>query len=495
MRSSGIRFPFRAPFGSFTYDPATDHYDFDERARAVLGEVAHDAVTYNEILERMPSSVRADYEMWRHETIRSGQPRAARIPFRVDNDREIVLEVHLHRRGGVVNGIIVDVTEDDERQAKRDEQLELMTLAERIAGVGSWRYDLKDDTFWGSPGATLLWGPDEATPGPDANAFRAALDAIHAEDRPGVEAALVQAHATGQSRRVEFRPAAEPDRWLATSAIRVLDGDGRPAALYGILMDVTAQHEREELRHHAMQMAEREELRSRFVSAAAHELSQPMTPLRLRLATLKRRGSQDAETIKSYELMERNLDRLQLMLQDLLDAARIQSGRLQLNPSDVDLIDTLRWTIDTLVPLAEERDVAVDWNAGAPIHLLLDATRLQQSLSNLIHNAIKYSPAGGHVVVAVAERPGQVRVSVTDTGIGLSQEQVARIFRPFEQVHPAPPGMGGSGLGLYITKAVADAFGGTVEVDSKPQHGSTFTLVLPHQGGASPEPSPQARAV
>ncbi|MFO1533037.1 MAG: ATP-binding protein, partial [Thermoplasmatota archaeon] len=233
------------------------------------------------------------------------------------------------------------------------------------------------------------------------------------------------------------------------------------------------------------QLRRLDEFKTQFLNTASHELNTPITPVRLQLHLLKagQFGPLSAEQQHSVEVIDRNVGRLAGLVQDLLDVARLQGGQMRLQRAAIDLRRLAEEAVEAFVPQAASAGVALALVPGAPAHLRADGRRLTQVLFNLLSNAIKFTPRGGAVRVAVAASgPGAWRVDVTDTGAGLDDSQVARLFQPFSQVHEDPAlRHAGTGLGLYICRGIVEAHGGRMWATSPgPGKGSTFAVEVPH---------------
>jgi len=182
--------------------------------------------------------------------------------------------------------------------------------------------------------------------------------------------------------------------------------------------------------------------------------------------------------------MERNVDRLTRLLRDVLDSARVQSGRLRIDPRPLDLAHLARDTVAEYQVVARDHGVEMDVEAAPELWVQGDAARLHEVLMNLLSNAVKFTPRGGQVTVRVEPGPRAVRVEVQDTGIGLREGDVAQLFQPFAQVGgmelPHEAASSGSGLGLYIAQGIVQGHGGRIWASSPgPGQGSTFAFEVP----------------
>jgi signal transduction histidine kinase/ligand-binding sensor domain-containing protein len=257
-------------------------------------------------------------------------------------------------------------------------------------------------------------------------------------------------------------------------------------------------------RRHAWQLAEHKrelaeqasEAKSRFLATLGHEVRTPMTGV-LGMSELLQSGPLDPTQRGQVDAIRRAGEHLLRLVNDALDLARIEAGKLQLDPVDFELHGLVDDVAALMAPLATQRGLrfATSIDPAAPRHLRGDRGRISQVLLNLIGNAIKFTEQG-EVTLAVAPlSPQGVRFEVRDTGPGLNEEQKARLFRRFEQAEGARTAAryGGSGLGLAISQELAAAMGGRIDVDSVPGQGTRFIVELPVPPAESPPRMVEAR--
>jgi PAS domain S-box-containing protein len=315
---------------------------------------------------------------------------------------------------------------------------------------------------------------------------------LHPEDAPNVLANYGRLMA-GEPTRDEARVVRADGtvRWMVATMRPTKDATGRVVRLDGTLRDITAEKASAAQEAKVREMKEQEAFRVRFLNTAAHELSTPLTPIKLQLASLRRGGlgpftprQADAMT-----LLDRNLNRLGLLVKDLLDATRLQGGQLRLERRPLDLAALTQDTVRSFAEKAAGDGIELRAVAAAGLPVLGDEARLTQVLFNLLSNALKYTPRGGRIVVRAAAVEGQAQVAVEDSGVGLRPEQAARLFHPFEQVLDPGAQKGGTGLGLYISRGIVEQHGGTLACGSAgPGLGSTFSLRLPLATAEAPPP-------
>lgn len=217
-----------------------------------------------------------------------------------------------------------------------------------------------------------------------------------------------------------------------------------------------------------------------FMAGVAHDLRNPLTALSVAVQTLAlQQGVPSEEKLrKTVELLQRQIGRLDRIVSDLLDAARIEAGRFELRfePRDVRALARESAELFRTVSAIHTVEVVVP---DEPVVIQCDPVRVEQVLNNLLSNAIKYSPRGGPVTVTVAREGNEAVVAVTDRGIGIPPEEVPHIFDPFRRAVSAREAIPGVGLGLAVARRIVEAHGGRIEVDSTPGVGSTFRVRLP----------------
>ncbi len=231
-------------------------------------------------------------------------------------------------------------------------------------------------------------------------------------------------------------------------------------------------------------LREMDRFKGEFINAPAHELNTPLTPLKLQLRVLKQRMGAAPEADRAMiEVLERNLNRLAELVEEMLDVARLQSGRLRMNLVPCDMDRLVRDTVDTFQEMAKQRGIRMAVASEGAITTIADGNRVTQVLVNLVSNALKFTPKGGSIDVELRSEPGAVAVHVRDSGVGLSPEQIDGLFQPFVQLHRDQVTATGTGLGLYISRGIAQRHGGTLICTSEGVgRGAVFTMRLPVGG-------------
>jgi len=223
-------------------------------------------------------------------------------------------------------------------------------------------------------------------------------------------------------------------------------------------------------------------IRFQFLSVLSHELKAPLNAIDGYLKIIKER--QFGENVEAYdEMLDRSLERIRGMRQlilDLLDFTKIESGKPTQKFELVDLRKIAQISVDTLRPYAIQKDVDIYLNVREEITTQADPGEIEIIFNNLISNAVKYNRTGGRVDVFIEKLPAAVKLSVSDTGIGLSSEEKDKIFDDFVRIKNIKTrNITGSGLGLSIVKKIVEMYKGSIEVQSIPDKGTTFSIILP----------------
>ena len=269
----------------------------------------------------------------------------------------------------------------------------------------------------------------------------------------------------------------------------------KPSDVEELRATVNRAIERRELRRRLLELEEVDRLKTQFISMASHELRTPLTAVSGFIQVARRRitraAAQDDPNVdwkqeatraaETLELAQRQSRRLGRLVDELLDVSRLQQGRVELQPSDVDLVVALREVVDRMRLLSTTHTIELDTEIETAI-ARVDRDRIDQVFENLVGNAVKYSPSGGRVLVRLEAQGDEARISVTDQGIGIAPDELERIFNIFcRSPDPRAGHVGGLGLGLYIGREIITRHGGKLWAESPPGtgSGSTFYVSLP----------------
>jgi PAS domain S-box-containing protein len=322
------------------------------------------------------------------------------------------------------------------------------------------------------------------------------IDFFPREDRPFVRdhvmTALTDGAAAWEGELRLAQPDGKPPMPVYFKGFAVRDADGHNIGLATITRDITAQkHAEDELRRVAADLSEADHRKSEFLATLAHELRNPLAPIRTGLDLL-RMAPGDADALaRVHAMMDRQLGHLIHLVDDLLDIARITRGKIELKREAVDLKTIVQMAVETSAALIEAHGHRLDVDLPAePLPLEADVTRMVQVLANLLNNAAKYTPAGGRVALSAWREDGHAVVAVADSGIGIPPDAIGSVFEMFTQVRGSlDRAQGGLGIGLSLVRRLVELHGGRVNALSAGRgHGSTFTVRLPLHPG-----SPHAR--
>jgi PAS domain S-box-containing protein len=347
------------------------------------------------------------------------------------------------------------------------------TLERVLAGTADGVYVVD------AKGRFLLWNAAAARIAGVAaeEALAQGYDAIGAADRQGRSLATLDrmayeaAASDAKNRQTSLNYEVFFDatsRWVAVSASPLRDSAGAVAAMVHAFRDVTAAREVEQLK-------------SDFMSTISHELRTPLTSIKGATALLMEQiGPDSGTTGELLDMVRNNSERLLRLINDLLDATKIEAGKLTIRKRACEPKPLMERSTASMTGYAEEYGVSVRADVApglAPI--VADPDRVEQILSNLLSNAVKFSHRGDEVVVRARAEGDVLRVDVADTGVGIAENDLPRLFEKFAQLEHGRRSVPGTGLGLVITKGLVEAHGGSISVSSRLGEGSTFTFTLP----------------
>jgi PAS domain S-box-containing protein len=310
---------------------------------------------------------------------------------------------------------------------------------------------------------------------------------IHPDDRARAIAHYQESIAEGRDHRFEYRMRAADGRevWLRDQVTVLRDAEGRPNRLFGVMVDISERKRTEQALARLYTRAEEDaERKDEFLATLAHELRTPLGAIASALGALAHPTASDDTKGEARQIIANQMRHLTATVDELLQAAGISAGRTELERRRVDLNDVVRSALAALeTHFGGWRHRLVFAPAASPVIVHGDPLRLEQVVRNLLENAVKYTPEGGPISVAVAREATEGVIRVADAGAGIPPEIQERIFEPFYQARPSA---GGLGLGLAVVRRLVELHGGTVSVHSEGDgRGSEFVIRVPLAASAA----------
>ncbi len=389
-------------------------------------------------------------------------------------------------------GTVQDVTELREAEAALREERERLAEAQRVARMGDFVWDLTSEALQVSEELVRLLGIE----GVSALRPEHYLRLVPREERHE----LIEAFQRSAGSRValehdhRFRRPDGDILWLNVRGEVALDPDGNPCRVKGTVQDVTAQRAAE-LALRARDEAERASAaKSEFLSRMSHELRTPLNAI-LGFGQLLELDELEEEAADNVAHILRAGRHLLALINEILELSRIEAGVIRVELEPVSVPPVVGEILELLGPLAADRGIALGMgDAVADACALADPQRLKQILLNVISNAIHYNREGGSVSVAVFEDEALVSIGVQDTGPGIAEHELVRLFSPFERLGAEDGDVVGSGLGLAVSRSLAEAMGGSIAVHSTAGEGATFTITLPRSPSSPAHEAEEAAA-
>jgi PAS domain S-box-containing protein len=354
------------------------------------------------------------------------------------------------------------------------------------AEIGSWQWDVRGNEFSADRNLAALFGLAEGALDGDPQLHHRY---IHPEDLAAVLDAEKESIRIGSLAATEFRICLPEgvEKWVARRGRVQFAADGNAVVVSGLLIDITAQKRAER----ALREADRR--KDEFLAILAHELRNPLAPIRHAVRLLETKTVSERQQQWARDVISRQVQRMALLLDDLLDVSRITRGRLNLKFECVTLDSLVEAAVETARPLIEAKQHHLSVQLPlSPVRLSVDPLRISQSLSNLLTNAAKYTDARGMISLGITLDSSGLLMSVKDSGIGFEPKATPNMFEMFSQLDSAiDRAEGGLGIGLALVRGLIELHGGTVAAHSAGLgFGSEFTIHLPREVVMSEPPPP-----
>ena len=343
--------------------------------------------------------------------------------------------------------------------------------AQRVGRVGSWKFDSTLDVFELSEEACRIFGFPASTPN---ISYQRYLEAVFPEDRDTARQARADLLAGAALATVVYRvlDPAGGVRWVRESGETEETSDREQPRYLGTFQDITKERE--------LEIA-----KNGFLNAMNHEIRTPLTSIKgsLGLIGAGATGELPEKAKAMVDVAFRNCNRLMLLINDILDLEKAESGMMEFHMAVIDLVVLVREACEANAGYGEQYGVVYECLVpDAPVWVEADADRMMQVMNNLMSNAAKFSKQGEKVEISLAREGDDILVSVRDTGMGIPPEAKATIFDKFTQVSPLENrAKGGTGLGLSIAKEIVERQGGTIDFTSEVGKGTVFTVRLRSQ--------------
>lgn len=414
------------------------------------------------------------------------------LTFRVSAEENLKIEMSLNpfEKDGLRQILFYaqDVTVRENKIEFYKERSEQLFYAAENAEIGLWFWDLKTDKIYSTPKCNEILEVPENEP----ITLHSIDHILHPDDREKVEKTLYDSQKNGGDYESEFRViyADGSINWIAARGKTHLDENGNPLKMMGIVRKITDKkiaaeelaqiYERERKARDEAEEANR--MKDHFLAIVSHELRTPLNVILGWTKILLTKEVNRETTINALETIERSANSQAKLIEDLVDSARIASGKLRLEYRPTNLYEIAKTVYNSHQPLAASKGIELEFNAeNKEVMIFGDIIRLQQVFNNLLSNSIKFTPPGGKIQINLAVKDKQAVVSVKDNGQGISAEFLPNIFRQFTQGDEKNSGdKSGLGLGLSITKILVEKHHGKIFAESEGLgKGAVFTVELP----------------
>ncbi|MDO8495252.1 MAG: MASE1 domain-containing protein [bacterium] len=392
---------------------------------------------------------------------------------------------------GAVTSLLItgSIAENKNTQESVKDIARQLNDAQLMAHIGNWEWDINTNIVKWSDELYRVFG---ITPQEFEGTLEAYLTRVHPEEQKIIKDIIQKSLQTRQPFDF-FHRLIRPD-----GTIHIIHGQGRPIVnssgkvirMYGIAQDVTHQKKLQEsleisakeLESALLEIKAVNQTKDEFLAILAHELRNPLAPLKSSLELMHMEEAQYPGIGDSIDVMDRQVEHMSRLLDDLLDISRVSRGKIDLHKECLDAREIVKKAIEDTSTLIEKYDHTLSVEISPePLWVMADPVRLEQIIINLINNAAKYTPPEGKISVSAGQEDSMATIQVRDTGIGIPPESLSKIFELFSQLDKSLSRReGGLGIGLKLVKTLVELHGGKVEAFSKgPGQGSEFIVRLP----------------
>jgi PAS domain S-box-containing protein len=399
------------------------------------------------------------------------------------------IRIVIYLLSGAVISWLIEVMHRRQSRAEQQRESLRITLASMGDAVIATDAEGRVTSLNSTAAALTGWTQDEAAGRPLEEVFRIVNEQTRQAVTNPVKRVLAEGRIVGLANHTLLIARDGTERPIDDSAAPIRDAEGIVRGVVLIFRDIS------ELKKLHQQLQEADRRKDEFLATLAHELRNPLAPLRNALQIMRLAGDNKRAVEQALPVMERQLEQMVRLIDDLLDVSRIARNKLQLRKMRVELAEVVRHAVETARPLIESAGHELTLAQPAePIYVDADAARLAQVFANLLNNAAKYTEREGRIWLTVQRESHDAVVTVKDTGIGIAADHLPHIFEMFAQVdHSLERSQGGLGIGLTLVKRLTEMHGGTVEAHSEGRHkGSEFIVRLPVDIAASGQPQPSS---
>ncbi len=415
------------------------------------------------------------------------------VDFRVSAGDIINIELYLQPilKNGEVEQVFFCAQEVTAREKEIEyykERSEHLLYAAENADVGLWYWDLPKDVIFSTPKCNQLFEISAS----DVLTMESILKAVHPEDRLRVENALQESQLHGREYNIEYRViySDKNTHWIVAHGKTYLNEEGNPKIMMGVVRKITDKKiANEELATvYAREKKARDEAEEAnrakdfFLAVVSHELRSPLNAILGWTKILLTKVVDEETRTNALETIEKSARSQAKLIEDLIDSARVSSGKLRLELRPLNIYDVMKTVYNSQQPAAETKNINLKFSFDSDnIQVYGDTYRLQQIFTNLLSNALKFTGEGGNIQISVESDSKNVKIVIEDDGRGISESALPKIFRQFRQDDERQTlDRSGLGLGLSIVKILVEKHGGNIEAKSAGvEKGATFTVNLP----------------